>query len=314
MTVSMIAAIVGGALLLVALIVLIMTSRLGRAQAERGAQIKVVGDQPETGMWLTPILDSVAGDGGWSYEIYDLGPPDGPRQLRVEMRTASRDALITIGVDSSRSSGTFTESDPIKVLVRLASTSPTSGVFRRLLSQPFQPAMRTWRRLIRLITAQSKPIEPAKMTGSVPATKPDKARSRKRIALVTILGLAVIATASVAASGRYPELFGVTKPGEIQSKSKAVVIKGKKPKKAKACSRVHITEGTPAKSAVKGKVSCRFAEEVRLAYINSGRVGQAVTLNGVRRPKSKKSYAVRCAGTKTVICKGAPNKAVVYLY
>jgi hypothetical protein len=333
MTVGVLAAIVGGAVVVLGLLATAIALRSRAAGAQRGAQLQITGEQPGLITWLNPVLDSVAGGEGWTYETYDLRGPDEPPQLRVELRNPTRDASITLGVDSSHREGTFTASDPINLLVRLTSAPPPTGLSGALFGQWSQPATRTWRTLVQRLRAQSKPLPQIPAAQPPPGKPPETNKKRWKLSAVLAI-VAIVALATVgylATSGR---LAGLTPPagggahssshrpsGKSTSKPTSkptfkptLVIKGKKPTSAKACPRTFSSALTPAHSAADARTtSCPFAENVRSAYLTSGKRGKNVTLKHVYSPKTGMEYDMKCQGKHTVTCKGG-IKAVVYLY
>ena len=140
-------------------------------------------------------------------------------------------------------------------------------------------------------------------------------RLKRLIAVATVIALVVLGF-----NDRLPWQDGgaVTAPRTPSPSASPtggrVVVKGTKPKGAKACPRVYRLNATPARSAVKtGTATCAFAEEVRRVYVAKNGAGRKITLKNVKYPKKSSRVTMTCQGARTVTCKDG-KRARVYLY
>ncbi len=87
------------------------------------------------------------------------------------------------------------------------------------------------------------------------------------------------------------------------------------PQGAQPCAPVHPPAGAFSKSAVGNTVtSCPFAEEVRLAYGNSGAPGQLPRPITATSPVTGQSYTMQCSAVGQLVTCSGGNDALVYVY
>lgn len=310
--------------------------------------VDVMGEQPALANWLLPLVDSAVGEGAdrWTYEVFELGSPDQP-ELRVELRSPTRDAAITVTAAAPHPEGRFTTVDPIKVSVRRSSGGDGPGVFGRR-SNDGADLQRDLARDIELRSAVTTPgsSSPAGAAGGAypgpprqsgppenpgargrprqvaAAGRPSKSRRRFMKPLLSVVVLALVIAFAVSAvsgllDGVLPSLgtpgASPTAASPTKKATARPVIKGTKPKSATACKPTGASKLTPKRSAKGNKATtCAVAEQVRAAYVKSSKAGRTVSLTKLRDPKTKTVYTVKCTGKSTITCSNKAKK--VYLY
>ncbi len=315
--------IVVAAAVVVVLVAVVVVGRLMARRAETGARLTLVGDQPEATIWLPKALQAASARSPWPYEIYPISTPGGPPETRGEATSPSGDGLVTVRVDSSRASGTFTAEDPVRVVVRASEAAPPTGLTALLFGAALTPTGRMQARVVRAIKRQNGAApKPEVVPGAArpprhrrPAPLGSRTRGRGIVvaALVAVLLAGGVLIGVRALTGA--DLLTGAKPTPTATLAKPPA-RPAKPKGAKtACAVKHQLKAGPKYSAVNDKAPCGFAENVRQAYVKKNAIGKKVSLTKVSDPSAKKTYTVKCESQKPVVCRGGAKKgAITYLY
>ncbi len=268
-------------------------------------QIRVEGEHPATASWLVPLIETALGEreDRWTYDLLDLGGSE-RTDLRLELRSPTRDAALTVSATASQPSGRFTRDQALTVSVR------------RTLVPAHRPGRRTpgqidelQRRIVRLVEEVSDP-ESVLTPEEAAALAARRRRRRRRLSRLII----VVAVLTVVVNGL--SLYGLklayddVSTAAVAAYRESIVIKGSKPKKATACRATVPSTLTPTRSATGNRrTTCPLAEAVRQAYLDSpdrGRTALLPAIPGIARP-------VTCRGATRVRCTNA-DKLLVYLY
>ncbi len=122
------------------------------------------------------------------------------------------------------------------------------------------------------------------------------------------------ATVSTVTASASPAVPGNTALPAVPAPAPAPPPAASLPATASACGAVYGNLGGYVSSAVgTSATSCPFAEEVRLAYAQTGQYGGSRLITAVS-PTTGDVYSMNCVANATVVTCAGGNNAVVYLY
>lgn len=299
----------GLAVVVAAILVVLIVGRLMARRVESGTRVLLTGDQPEVTEWLPVALHAATGSGGrtWSYELVPMGLPEGPPEHRAEIRSPSGRDAVTVRVDSARPSGTFTPTDPVRVMVRSPDVTQPSGLVGMIFGAALTPAGRMQARVVRRIRRQDHPVG-----GRGPSR-------RVRTLVVAVVAVGLVVGGAVLVRNELTGSPGASATRTASPSAKASPTPTKRPAKPKgakkACAVEHKLKSGPKYSAVNAKATCGFAENIRKAYVAKKAGGKSVKLGKVYSPQDKKNYTNVACSKKPVTCVGGTkNSAKVWLY